>query len=88
MWEEFFEKVSHTEASEHLVLCAGAANPYTEANYKPSFLSDDELKHLILRVSEKPRPRNVKLAAQVNPLETEVLQTFHPEFSVFINAGC
>lgn len=38
-------------AVQHMKMLRGSLNSYTEGHYKPAFLSDDELKNLILQVS-------------------------------------
>ncbi|KAK2497872.1 hypothetical protein MC885_001484 [Smutsia gigantea] len=46
------EALRRIDKSKVIKSPTGATNPYTEANYKPTFLSDDELKHLILRAAD------------------------------------
>lgn len=42
-------------AVQHLKTILGAVTSYTEGHYKPAFLSDQELKTLILQVSQSER---------------------------------
>ena len=45
-------------AVQHLKTIFGAVTSYTEGHYKPTFLSDQELKMLILQVSYLHSPND------------------------------
>lgn len=45
-------------AVQHLKTILGAVTSYTEGHYKPAFLSDQELKTLILQVSNTSNEKN------------------------------
>lgn len=47
-------------AVQHLKTILGAVTSYTEGHYKPAFLSDQELKTLILQVSPASILRNIR----------------------------
>lgn len=49
-------------AVQHLKTILGAVTSYTEGHYKPAFLSDQELKTLILQVSKIHRKRTKEIS--------------------------
>lgn len=55
-------------AVQHLKTIRGAVHSYTEGHYKPSFLSDKELKHLILQVICN-EPEILNISYKSNPFD-------------------